>query len=171
MAEISITPYSDSAAYAVLSRLDPADLAEAEAMRGAAVTGLSLFADWRAMEPHRVVSLVVRAGHHHAGPPIAVFALANTGQAGVASAALLACNHRTWRPELRRLALEIRGQMPRFAWGRGIHRIEARCWAPHPTAARLLMALGFGLEASLRGFGPRGTETFHQFAFLTPPQP
>ncbi len=169
-AQITLTGYSDAAAYAVLSRLDAADLAEAEVTRGATVTGLSLFADWRGMEPHRAVSMVVRSGFGPHGTPIALFALVNTGQAGVAAAALLACNHRSWRPELLRLAVELRRQMPGFASQRRINRIEARCWARHPTAARLLGALGFRHEASMTGFGPKGTETFHQFAFLSPPQ-
>jgi hypothetical protein len=171
MAEISLTAYSDSAAYAVLSRLDPADLAESEAMRGKPSSGLELFADWRALQGHCLASMVVRSGLGLTGTPIALFALVGTGQAGIAMAGLLACSHRTWRPELLRLAVEIRRAMPGFAAVRGIHRIEARCWARHPSAYTLLQALGFRHEAHLYGFGPKGTETFHQFAFLPPTQP
>jgi len=69
---------------------------------------------------------------------------------------------------LARLAVAIRQRIPAFAVKTGINRIEARCWAGHPTASRLLAAMGFAHEADMRGFGRDGTQTFRQFAWTKP---
>lgn len=161
---IRLRPYDDQDAFAVLSRLDLNDQAEAELMRGAAATGLQLFAEWRAVQSARIISHVASAH----GQPFAVFALAHTGQAGVAQAALLARDHARWRLPLARLAVLIRGGMPEFATRHGIHRIEARSWAGHPTAHRLLVSLGFDHETDMPGFGLTGRVTFAQYAWLAP---
>lgn len=168
---IEARPFEDLAAMAVLSRLDVADQLEAELTRGASATALSLFADWRAMEAYRAASFIAFSR----GRPFAMFALANTGQSGVASAALLACDHARHRRALAELALTIRNTMPDFCIERGIHRIEARAWADHPTASNLLIALGFHPECDMPGFGLTGQITFRQFAWISPvlssPQP
>jgi hypothetical protein len=65
----------------------------------------------------------------------------------------------------------IRAEMPAFCARAGIHRIEARCWAGHPTAASLLAALGFTHEADMPGFGPGGAATYRQFAWISPAIP
>lgn len=162
---IRVRPYDDLSAMAVLSALDAQDQIEAELTRGAPASALALFADWRQMEPLRVASHVaLTAG----GQPFAVFALANTGQAGVAQAALLARDHRRHRIDLARLAVLIRHAFPRLAAACGIHRIEARSWAGHPTAARLLAAMGFAHECDMTGFGQSGAITFRQFAWIAP---
>lgn len=161
---IQLRPYEDQAAHAVLSRLDLNDQIEAELMRGAACTGLALFADWRAVQAARIISHVA---HAH-GQPFAVFALAHTGQAGVAQAALLARDHARWRAPLARLAVMIRHGMPEFSARHGIHRIEARSWAGHPTAAQLLAGLGFRHECDMPGFGLTGQVVFSQFAWINP---
>lgn len=163
---IQLRPYEDQAAHAVLSRLDLNDQIEAELMRGAACTGLALFADWRAVQAARIVSHIALSN----GQPFAVFALAHTGQAGVAQAALLARDHARWRIPLARLAVMIRGGMPPFAARHGIHRIEARSWAGHPTAPRLLTSLGFDHECDMPGFGLTGQAIFSQYAWLAPAQ-
>jgi hypothetical protein len=161
---IQARPFEDLAAMAVLSRLDAADQLEAELTRGASVTTLSLFADWRAMEAYRAASFIAFSR----GRPFAMFALGHTGQKGVASAALLACDHARHRRPLAELALTIRNAMPAFCIERGIHRIEARAWADHPTASTLLTALGFRPECDMPGFGLTGQITFRQFAWLSP---
>jgi hypothetical protein len=164
---IELRPYDDLAAMAVLSRLDASDRMEAEVMRGAITNHLALFAEWRSMQPAAVLSLVASV----AGQPFALLMLVNTGQHGVASAALLARDHARYRRPLAQFAAAIRRDMPRYCADRGIHRIEARAWDDHPTASSLLAVLGFKHEANMPGFGPRGTVTFRQFAWLTPSRP
>lgn len=164
---IHLRPYEDLAAMAVFQALDPADLAECDQMRGAVTMPLALFAEWRGIEAARVVSLIASTA---GGTPFAVFGLCNTGQAGVAAAALLARSHRTYRRELAALARQIRSRLAPFCTQAGIRRIEARSWAGHPTASRLLQSLGFSAECTMPGFGPTGQATFVQFArtFPTP---
>lgn len=161
---IEVRPFEDLAAMAVFRHLDVNDQIEAELTRGAPAGALALFADWRAMQPHAVLSQTVAQN----GQPFAVFLLSNTGHAGVAQAALLARDHRRWRPALLRLALAMRRGLPGFAADHGIHRIEARAWADHPTASRLLAALGFTHEADMPGFGITGAIIFRQFAWTAP---
>lgn len=165
---ITLHPYEDLAALAVFQRLDPADHREAEVTRGAACTPLALWADWRAMQAACVISVVA----HDGTTPFAVVALSHTGQGGVGQAALLARDHNRFRRPLRELAARIRIYMPREAHHRGIHRIEARSWAGHPTAAHLLTLLGFAHECRMPGFG-LGQHDFHQFAWTlsAPSQP
>lgn len=165
---VVVKPYDDQLAMAVLSMLDPMDHIEAEKARGKRVKHLELFADWRAQEPLRVVSLVICAGTEAVSKPFAVLGLSQTGQAGVAAAALLARNHRRFRRELYAACLLINEQMPVFCEERGIHRIEARSWADHPRAGLFLRACGFAHEADMPGFGADGTTVFRQFAW-TPP--
>lgn len=156
----TLHPYSDLAALAVFQRLDPSDHREAEVTRGAAATPHALWADWRAMQPACVISVVAHVG----STPFAVVALGNTGQGGVAQAALLARDHARFRRPLRELAALIRNDIAHECRRLGIHRIEARSWAGHPTAARLLTLLGFAHECRMPGFG-LGQHDFHQFAW------
>jgi len=168
---IDLRHYEDLAAMAVLQALDPNDRIEAELFRGAATTHLALFADWRAMQPVRVGSWVIHTSADRGAKPFALLALCNSGQAGVAEAALLARDHRVFRRQLALLAAVIRAEMPAFCARAGIHRIEARCWAGHPSAASLLAALGFTHEADMPGFGPGGAATYRQFAWISPAIP
>lgn len=161
---IDLRPYSDEACHAVMCDLDPWDWLEVEATRGERVTALGLFADWRALQAARLESWAV---HSPAGRPFALVALVAGGQRGVAGAAMVARPHDRWRRPLAEVALAIRARMPEFAASRGIHRIEARAWSRHPTAARFLSATGFRLETRLPGFGADGCETFLQFAWTT----
>jgi hypothetical protein len=163
---IRVHPFEDLAAMAVFSRLDVHDHIEAELVRGAPTTALGLFAEWRAAQAQGPVSLVATTGP--SGKPFAVFALGNTGQAGVAEGALLAADHLRHRMALARLAVAIRQRLPAFMAETGINRIEARCWAGHPTASRLLAAMGFRHETDLPGFARDGTQTFRQFAWVRP---
>jgi hypothetical protein len=160
---IQVRPWEDLAAMAVFNRLDLHDQVEAELVRGASCTALGLFADWRAAQAHAALSLVIHSGP--AARPFAVLCLGHTGQAGVAEAALLAADHTRHRIDLARLAVTIRARMPGWCAQVGMNRIEARCWLQHPTAARLLTAMGFDHEATLPGFGRDGRATFRQFAW------
>jgi hypothetical protein len=163
---IGVRPYDDLAAMAVLSRLDASDLQEAQIVRGAEpINHLVLFHDWRAMRPFWIRSVIVT----WVWQPVAVLALSHTGAAGVAQAAFLARDHARHRRALGEAACLIRAEMAAACRGAGIHRIEARAWAGHPSASRLLAGLGFHLEAEMPGFGPGGRHAFRQFAF-TPRQ-
>jgi hypothetical protein len=162
---IQLRPYDDLSAMVVIERLDAHDRLEAEIVRGAATTYLRLFADWQAQEAVRITSLMAFTP---AAKPFAIFALSNTGQAGVAEAALLARDHRQFRRPLAELGLMLRAGIPDFARRMGIHRIEARAWSKHPTAGRLLESLGFRAEADMPGFGATGAEVYRQYAWLSP---
>jgi hypothetical protein len=166
---IQLRPYDDLSAMAVLQRLDVNDRLEAEIIRGAATTALALFGDWRAMQAHHVASYVVHTDPAHGANPFAVLAIANSGQAGVANAALLARDHRAWRRPLAVLALHLRNVMPQWCFERGINRVEARTWAGHPTASSLLIGIGFTFEAEMPGFGSNGREIYRQFAWSAHP--
>lgn len=165
---IDARPYDDLAAMAVLSRLDPADVLEAEATRGARVTHLQLFGDWRAMEGNRFLSLVIHTAPSAGSQPFALLGLYHTGLGGVAGAALLARDHRRFRRPLVSLVREIRAQMPGFCERQGIHRIEARAWARHPRALAFLQLCGFRDETpgGMPGHGCDGSESFHLFAYV-----
>ncbi|MDZ7919974.1 hypothetical protein [Rhodoferax sp.] len=163
---ITLRPYEDYAAWAVFRALDVHDHMEAEAVRGASATSLALFADWRVAQAHGLLSVVA-----HAGPaqrPFAVVTMGHTGQKGVAEAAMLACDHARHACALARLAIIMRRGLPRYATDSGITRIEARSWAAHPTAARLLTAIGFTHECDMPGFGRAGEAMFRQFAWNAP---
>lgn len=165
---IEVRPYDDLAAYAVLSRLDVSDQLEAELIRGAHAASLELFADWRAVIPASIGGHVFFTEPSAGGVPFAVGALVASGQAGVAQAALLARDHRHFRRPLVQLARRLRAELPSYCVKHNINRIEARCWADHPTAARFLGLIGFSPEAILYGFGPSGQVPFIQFAMVNP---
>lgn len=160
---IRVRPFTDLAAMAVFRHLDPSDQLEAELVRGAPAQALGLFADWRAAAAGGVLNLVLETA---GATPFAVLALGHTGQAGVAQAALLARDHGRFRRPLAEAAVLIRARMPGWCAERGIHRIEARCWAGHPTAAGLLTGIGFAHEADMPGFGADGAVVFRQFAWV-----
>jgi RimJ/RimL family protein N-acetyltransferase len=81
---------------------------------------------------------------------------------------MLACNHVKYRRALISAAIRIKREMPAFCAEAGIHRVEARCWHGHPTAAKFLKAVGFDFETNMRGFGGQGTASFDQFAWTNP---
>lgn len=164
---LRVLPYEDLAAKAVIDRLDPADHLECELVRGMASTPLAIWADWRAIQAFRIASFVAVTGE----TPFAIFGLSQTGQAGVAGAALLARDHAAFRLPLARLALRIRTELPGYIADRGVNRIEARSWADHPTAGGLLRGLGFTSECEMRGFGLTGDVTFRQWAWLPGSRP
>lgn len=170
---ITLRPFDDATSRQVLGKLDLCDQLECEFVRGRGIDDpMTLWADWRAMVPAHLLSLVAldrrRDGQGFVDVPFAVLALANTGQAGVGQAALLARDHGAFRVALARLAVMIRRGLPGFTREHGIHRIEARSWGDHPTAGRLLAAIGFRHEAEMPGFGVSGALTFHQWAWTGP---
>lgn len=154
----------------VFDFLDHNDLAEAAVTRGMAGSLVALTArhfaiDWHNANAFRLMSLV--ACHKRqmgAELPFAVFGVSVTGQAGVAQVALLAKAHFRFRRELAELAVLIRRGLPEFAAERGLHRIEARSWAAHPTGGGFLRAIGFEHECTMPGFGADGMEQFEQYA-------
>lgn len=160
---ITLHPFDDLLSMDVIRNLDAFDRLEAEALRGAPVTSLALWADWRAIEGVRVASWIVRRAA--TGLPVALIALVNTGQSGVASAAMVARDHGTYRRELVAIARRIRDGMPSYCADLGINRIEARAWSDHPRASEFLKLVGFRHEADMPGFGPGGALTFRQFAW------
>jgi len=165
---IDARPYTDDAAMAVLTRLDASDHHEAALIRGQWTDGHAIWADWRAVQGMRLDSRVFFTGPHAGAVPFAVGCLAHTGQAGVAQAAFLARDHHTFRRHIAAAGAAIRRALPGLARDTGLRRIEARCWAGHPTAPDFLMHLGFDLEAEMRGFGGAGEVTFLQYAWVTP---
>lgn len=170
---ITLRPHDDATSRQVLGQLDMCDRLECEFFRGRAIDDpMTLWADWRAMVPAHLVSLVAldrrRDGQGFVDVPFAVLALANTGQAGVGQAALLARSHAAFRVALARLVVMIRQGLPELAREHGIHRIEARSWGDHPTAGRLLAGIGFRCEAVMPGFGVSGSLSFHQWAWISP---
>ncbi|WP_333828279.1 hypothetical protein [Pararhodobacter sp.] len=158
--------YDPMAALAVFRSLDPCDLMEAQAIRGMGAGYAQLFAEWHAAQAGAVLSLVLR---WH-GQPFALLVLGNTGQAGVAQAAMLARDHTQWRAGIVAAARRIRQNMPEFCAKAGVHRIEARAWAGHPRAGHFLRLCGFHVEAIMPGFGASGGETFQQYAWTANPK-
>ena len=165
---IVVRPFDSLSAIAVFRQLDTNDQLEAEIVRGAPVAALDLFADWRAASGACWFNHVIQT---RAGASFAVLALAPTGQHGVAQAALLARNHHRFRRHIAALALRIRREMPVWSAQHGVNRIEARAWADHPSASRFLTAIGFQAECDMPGFGPGGTATFRQFAWMPQEKP
>lgn len=161
---IEIGAYADTPAMEVFRNLDPSDWAEAQLVRGVTTDHLTLWCDWRAAQAGAVLSMLMRSTRL-GGRPFAVMALAHTGVAGVAQAAMLARSHARYAPELAAVARRVRRKMPGFCRDAGINRVEARCWADHPSAAQFLRICGFSLEATLAGFGGASPVHFHQFAW------
>ncbi|MGY9050348.1 hypothetical protein P775_08380 [Puniceibacterium antarcticum] len=161
---IQAGPYEDHAALEVFRRLDASDLQEAALARGAEGSHLALWAEWRGMQAVGVLSHVLRT---RSGMPFAVLAVVPMSR-GVAQGAFLARSHTSFRMPLARAAVEICQRLPVWAKSAGIHRLEARCWAAHPTAPRFLAACGFTFEAITSGYGPNGSADFLQFAWVQP---
>ncbi|MBR9840268.1 hypothetical protein [uncultured Salipiger sp.] len=155
-------PYEDHAALEIFKRLDVSDYREACLARGAQASHLELFADWRQAQAAGALSLILR---NDAGTPFAVLAVVPTAR-GVAQGAFLARSHAAYRWPIARAALQISRKIAEWARGAGLHRIEARCWADHPSAPRFLGAAGFHLEAQVPGYGPDGNACFLQFAWV-----
>ncbi|MBY5988206.1 hypothetical protein [Roseovarius atlanticus] len=164
---IDLSGFTNLAGMAVLGHLDVNDLIEAQLVRGHQADHLDLFTDWKVMQAGAVVSLIL-SDPKTGGRPFAVLALGNTGQAGVAQAALLSKCHVRNRRSLARAALQIRARLPIFCEEVGIFRIEARCWSDHPTAPTFLHHCGFHPEVDMPGFGPKGRDRFTQFAWTNP---
>ena len=166
---LHVLDYDDHRAMAVLSRLDPVDQQEANVGRGQSVSHLALFADWRAINAARLLSVVLCHGNSpDMATPFAVLGLSNTGQAGVAQAAFLARDHERFKSPILSALRRIRRELPGFCAELGIHRIEARSWAEHPRAPFFLRGCGFRYETDLRGYGADGRDTFQLFAWTSP---
>lgn len=164
MSAVTLHPYHLVSAAEVFRDLDPCDQTEADVALGYRIAPDAMAQLWSDLAIHTLYQAVAA----WQGQAFAVFSLSSAGMAGNASAALMARDHRRFRRPLAELALRIRAEMPGFALGLGVNRIEARSWAPHPTAGRLLSALGFAQECDLPGLGADGRHTFRQWAWLAP---
>lgn len=160
---IDLCPYNPTLALHVLQRLDPFDQIESDLVRAWPAGPEELFAEWHGSQQYKAASFVATDN----GVPFAVLGLGSTGIAGVAHAALLAKRHDAWGVSIAKLGVTLRRGFPSFCEDRGIYRVECRCWAQHPTAARFLSACGFTLETVLPGFG-LGQHSFLQFAWTQP---
>jgi len=164
MAAVTLHPFHHVAATEVFRGLDPWDEAEAEVALGVALPPERMAEAWGQLADLSFYQAIAA----WRGQPFAVFSLSSAGMAGNASAALMARDHRRFRRPLAELALRIRAEMPGFAASLNINRIEARSWAPHPSAPRILKALGFVPECDVPGLGADGLSTFRQWAWLAP---
>ena len=154
---IALRPWDDALALHVFSDLDVNDALEAQLMLGDEARPLPLWAAWRAAGPASLIA--VRGERAFAVMALTPFAV------GAATVAMLARDHRRWRAELRQLVRHWRREWPAYAAARGVTRAECRSWSGHPTAGRLLAAIGFHLEARLPGFAGGGVD-FDQYAWI-----
>jgi len=165
---IALHPYNDHAAAAIFAQLDPFDQIEANVIQGEIVSHLAMFAQWRAMRPTWIAGhiLATDGAPNLADQAFAVMALGNTGQCGVAQGAFLSRNHTKFKKPLVAAARAMAINIPLLCEQHGIHRIEARCYAGHPTASTFLQLIGFQHETDMPGFGSDGSATFRQFSFV-----
>lgn len=161
----NLEPFNPADALSVFSDLDENDMLEAQLTRGDAADPYDLLAGWMALEAQGAVCFIGDIDLPYEGPPIAVLALAPGSTPGLGHAAMLARDHKKWKRALVPLVRIIRDRLPAVAATMGFHRIEARSWAGHPTAATLLRATGFELEARMTGFGQSGEINFNQWAW------
>ncbi len=167
-AEIEVRSFDDDLALQVMRNLDVNDALEVHMMRGRATSPLALWADWRAVNAFRAASIVAVARRRNRWVPFVVLGVAATGVPHIGQGAMLACNHVEFHDELVRFLLTVRQELPGFALNHKLNRIEARCWADHPSAANLLEAIGFKHEGDLDGFGEGGNVRLRQFAWINP---
>ncbi len=170
----TLEPFNPADALHVLSALDENDQLEAELMRGDQANPYDLLAGWMALEAQGAVCFIGGVLPPY-DQPIAVLALVPSSTPGLGHAAMLARDHKFWKRAMVPLARIIRDRLPEEAHAMGLHRIEARSWAHHPTAPNLLRAIGFELEAEMVGFGHSGEIPFNQWVWLAdyiprPPQ-
>jgi len=170
---VALEQFNPDAALQVLQRLDEHDQLEAELTRGDRADPFDMLASWMGLGAQGAAVFVGRA---ELAGPFAVLAIVPSATPGLGHAAMLACDHRFWRRSLVPLVRQIRDGFLAQARAMGLHRIEARSWAGHPTAPSLLRAIGFELEAEMIGFGQSGEINFNQWAWVAdyiprPPKP
>ncbi len=162
---VTLAPFNPPDALRVFEMLDENDQLEAEVMRGDKALPYDMLADWMALEKQGAACFVAQVAPPYA-EPIAVMAIVRGGTPGLGHAAMLARDHRIWRRALVPAARAIRDGFPAQARAMGLHRIEARSWAGHPTAPSLLRAIGFELDAEMIGFGHSGEVNLNQWVWL-----
>ena len=165
---IYIGRFDQSDALRIFRNLDHEDMMEVIVMRGEPYDPLGQLVEWSLAAQVSISSHVASIQRGGRLVPFAVMNLARTGHPAVAEAAFLSCSHRAFAWPLRRLALQIRDELPGLAERQGLTRIEARCAMHHPTAERLLSALGFRREAELPGYR---RETCLQYAWTAQATP
>ncbi len=159
---VTLEPFTPEAALQVLTKLDEMDQFEAQLMRGDEADSYELLAGWMALRQQGAACFVGVVD----GQPIAVMAIVPGVTPGLGHAAMLACDHKQWKRGLVALVRLIRDGFPAQARVMGLHRIEARSWAGHPTAPSLLRAIGFELEAHMVGLGQSGEVNLKQWVWL-----
>ena len=163
---LELIDWSDDLAFQVFRDLDLYDRIEAALWRGDDAHPLALWCDWRAWAGWRAVTRIAVWRRGATLLPIAVLGWQPTGAKGVVQAALLARDHKLHRRALIPLARRLRKHLPDVAAEAGLTRIECRSWTGHPTAGRLLTAIGFRLEvAELAGM----PGTFAQYVLTLDP--
>ena len=167
--DLSLGPLHLWPAMDVLGHLDYSDWWEATLALGREPDGDLLVRELLRREAEGAHAFVVWKHNPGGGAtPFAVLAVVQLVAQGVGSACLLSKNHLMWPGPLRMLAYALRRDLPAWAAAHGFHRLEARSWAAHPSAPRLLRAIGFEREARMPGFAANG-EAFDLFALSTRP--
>jgi len=164
MPQVILHPFHPVAATEIFRDLDGWDRAEAEVTLGFDLGPEDMAAYWQGLDGFALYHAVASTG----GQPFAVVSLSSAGMAGCGQAALMARDHRRFRRPLASLALRVRAELPALARRLNLTRIEARSWAAHPTAPRILRALDFTHECDLAGLGPDGRSLFRQWAWVDP---
>jgi len=162
---VKLSPFDPARALTVLSGLDDNDQLEAQIMRGDPAESYDLLTDWLLLARQGAACYVGEA-LPPISAPFAVLALVPGTTPGLGYAAMLARDHHFWKRALVPLVRLIRHDLPPVAAHMGLHRIEARSWAGHPTAATLLRAIGFTREAEMTGFGYGGEMNLDQWVWL-----
>ncbi|SFI60522.1 hypothetical protein [Albimonas pacifica] len=151
--DLSLTPLQPRAALEILGDLDACDRREAALALGGACDAEDLLRGFLHRQQQGAHVFVAWSHRPEGGAaPLAVLGVDELLARGVGSAALLARPHRRWAGPLRALAYALRQDLPLWARATGFHRLEARSWAEHPTAGRLLRGIGFRHELRMRGF-------------------
>lgn len=162
---VTLDRFTPDAALRVLSNLDENDQLEAQLMRGDSAAAYDMLADWMMLARQGAVCFI-GAATAPISEPVAVLGILPGTTPGLGHVAMLARDHRFWKRVLVPLAREIRDRLPTQARAMGLHRLEAHSWAAHPTAASLLTAIGFRLDARMTGFGPSGCVYLNQWSWL-----
>ncbi|MEM9782159.1 MAG: hypothetical protein AAF899_06755 [Pseudomonadota bacterium] len=151
-AGLSVSALQAKPALEVFGDIDRSDLCEVELTHGRPIVAaeelLEIFKT--AEKAHALCLIAWRHSPQGGAVPFAILGLGCFTEC-VATAALLARDHRAWKRPLAHLVLELRRELPRFMFEMSLRRLEARSWPDHPTAASLLSGIGFEREASLPG--------------------
>ncbi|MEO0681136.1 MAG: hypothetical protein AAF192_12055 [Pseudomonadota bacterium] len=153
---------------AVLADLDPADRREAD-MEGLPAADPEALAQGfcAATAGGGMVWVVWHAPDGRGADPFAICAMGPAQGPRCAHVGFVSRPRSQFRRPLGCLGVWLRRSLPAAARTRGARRLEARCWAEHPTGPGWLQALGFAREGVLRGYGLGGAD-FELHALTVP---